>query len=104
MRIADLQKDGGFVSEAGESRTIKWHGDEGEVQILRVSFGKIAQTQTLPEAERNVELVRLCVRFDDGKEQLSREQAESLDPALAIELLKAIADVNRLDEASNGPN
>ncbi len=97
MKIADLEKGGGFVSESGEKRAIKWAGHEGEVFVRKVSFGRIVATQSLPEAERNIELVRECVRLgDDGDEQLTRKQVESLAPALAAAFLNAVAEVNAL--------
>lgn len=105
MKISDLEKAGGFVGEAGEKRAIEWGGHKGEVFVRRVSFGKIAATQSLPEAERNMALVRECIRLgDDGSEQLTAEQVASLAPALAGAFMTAIAEVNALDEAADDPN
>jgi len=104
MKIADLEQAGAFVGDETEQRTVKWNGSEHTVTVRRVSFGCIAATQAMPEGARNVELVRLCVRLgDDGKEQLTREQAEALDPALAVAFLNAIAEVNGLGKDATDP-
>lgn len=95
MNIDDLKQAGGFVPAELVKRPIKWEGHDGDVFVRRVSFATIAATQALPEAERNVALVRECIRFGGGDEQLTEEQAGALSPALATALLGAIADVNR---------
>jgi hypothetical protein len=104
MNISDLETAGGFVSDAGEKRAIKWNGKDADVFVRRVSFGRIAATQSMPEAERNMALVRECIRLgDDGSEQLTAAQVERLAPALAAAFLNAIAEVNALGEGAADP-
>lgn len=105
MKIADLKQAGGFVGDAAEKRVIKWNGHDAEVFVRRVSFGSITATQALPENERNIELLRQCIRLGDkGNEQLSRKQVEALAPELAAAFLGAIVAVNALGEAADDPN
>lgn len=97
MKIADIESGNGFVSPELVKRSIKWDGHDGEVFVRRVSFATIAATQSLPDAERSIALVRECVRLGDkGDEQLTRKQVESLAPALAAAFLTAIAEINKL--------
>lgn len=104
MNIDDIKAAGGFTSEQGEKRAIEWSGHKGEVFVRQVSFGRIVATQALPDAERNIALVRECIRLgDSGEVQLSREQVEALNPALASAFMTAIAEVNALGEAATDP-
>lgn len=104
MNIDDLKSLGGFASERGEKRPIEWNGHKGEVFVRQVSFGRIVATQALPDAERNIELVRECIRLgDNGDVELTREQVETLTPALAAAFMSAIAEVNALGEGAVDP-
>lgn len=103
MNIDDIKAAGGFASETGEKRAITWNGHKGEVFVRQVSFGRIVATQALPDAERNIELVRECIRLGDGSEAMTREQVEALSPALAAAFMAEIAKVNALGENAADP-
>ena len=104
MNIDDIKQAGGFASEQGEKRPIEWNGHKGEVFVRQISFGRIVATQAMPEAERNITLVRECIRLgDSGGEQMTREQVESLAPALAAAFMAEIAKVNALGADADNP-
>jgi len=105
MNIDDIKAAGGFVSEQGEKRTIEWDGRSGEVFVRKASFGRIVTLQELPDAERNMALVRECIRLgDNGDEAMSQDQVAALSPALAAAFMAAIAEVNALAADADSPN
>lgn len=99
MKIADLEKSGGFVNEPVK-RPIKWGKHEGDVYVRQVSFATVAATMALPDAERSVALIHECIRLGtEGDEQLTMEQAGALSPALAAAFMNAITEVTPLEPA-----
>lgn len=106
MNIAELEQAGGFVvvDAAPEKRTIEWNGNAATVFVRRASFGRITALLTLPASDYSVELVRECIRLgDNGDEQLTRAQVESLAPSLATAFLTAVAEVNALSKDATDP-
>lgn len=108
MNLAELKAKGGCVDLAPVRRTIAWkhrdeHGEEitdtFDVWVTRLAFGVIDRLSKLDSAERstNAELIAASIRLGEhAEEQVSYEVAYSLNASLAIELVSAVAEVNKL--------
>lgn len=107
MDLASLKARGGIVAVAPIPKEVEWtHPDPetGEkvtdkftVHVLRHSYGA---TERLMLAEgdksKGALLISQCIRFSDGNEVMSYEDAFLLDPGLAAVLMKAINAVNEV--------
>jgi hypothetical protein len=110
MKLADLKAKGGCIDLTPVRKSVTWkHIDEGgeevidtfDVWVSRLSFGVIDRLSKLNSTERssNAELIAASVRLgDNGEERLTYEIAYGLNPSLALELVRAVADVNKLNE------
>lgn len=108
MNLKELKAAGGFVSPALVKKPITWKkaddlsGQESEITfdvwVRKLSFGMVESLVTAPDQRsRNSALIAEAVRLgDDGKESFSYQDAYQLKPALARQLVIAIAEVNAL--------
>lgn len=117
MKLADLKAKGGCIDPAPVRKTITWkhtveNGEEVtdtfDIWVTRLSFGVIDRLSKVNSTDRssNAELIAASVRLgESGDEPLTYEIAYSLNAALALELVRAVAEVNRLNETedSGGP-
>jgi hypothetical protein len=114
MNLAELKSKGACVDLAPVRRSVSWtHKDESgeeitdifDVWVRRLSFGAIDRLSKTDEAERsrNAELIAACIRLGEhAEEAMPYDVAYSLHTSLAIELVRAIGEVNRLNEAEVG--
>jgi hypothetical protein len=110
MNLADLKAKGGCIDLAPVRKSITWKhtGESGEevtdtfdVWVVRLSFGAIDRLSKINSTERssNAELIAASIRLGDkGEERLSYDIAYSLDASLALELVRAVAEINKLNE------
>lgn len=105
MRLSDLQARGAFVDSAPVKRTIDWTHqdpqtgkvvtDKCDIFIVRPSFGMIEKfasaNQGSPIDAKRSAVIAACIRLgDDASEQMTYDQACTLDPALAAAMEAAI--------------
>ena len=110
MKLADLKAKGGCIDLTPVRKSITWkHTDESgaeatdtfDIWVSRLSFGVIDRLSKVNSTERssNAELIAASVRLGDtGEERLTYEVAYSLNASLALELVRAVAEVNKLNE------
>lgn len=117
MNLAELKSKGACVDRAPVRKTINWvhKNDSGEevtdtfdVWVLRMSFGLIDRLTKTEDGDRsrNAELIAASIRLGEhGEEVFPYDVAYSLQTSLALELVRAIGEVNRLSaaEESDGP-
>ncbi len=108
MNLAEFKARGACVDIAPVRRTITWahldeHGQEivdtFDVWIRRLSFGLVDRLSKTEESERsrNAELIAASIRLGEhAEEALPYDVAFALHTSLAIELVKAVSEVNRL--------
>lgn len=113
MKLAELKAKGGCIDPAPVRKTITWkHTDEAgeeqtdtfDVWIVRLSFGLIDRLSKLNSAERssNAELIAASVRLgESAEERLTYDIAYNLNASLALELVRAVAEVNKLNETED---
>lgn len=106
MNVAQLITLGGFVGAAPVKVPVSWTRfvdeanedvtDNFDVFVLKTSFGNVEKMWTSgDEKSKSAILITECLRFgENGEERLSYEQAYSLDPGLAAELMTAYNTVN----------
>lgn len=109
MDIRELKAKGGFVSTSPVPIEVEWEheDDAGEavtdkftVHVVRQSFGaveKLFASET--DRSRSAAFIAQCIRFGDGAEKMTYDDAYQLDPGLAAVLMRAINDVNRTGRA-----
>lgn len=118
MNLKELQARGACVDMSPVKRSVTWrHVDEktGEqltdtfdVWVTRLSFGVIDRMGYARQSKRsqNAELIAASIRLGENAEEvIPYEVAYSLDPALALELVRAAGEVNKLkkEEGTTGP-
>lgn len=117
MNLAELKAKGACVDIAPVRRTIRWThtGENGEeitdtfdVWVRRLSFGLVDRLSKTDESDRsrNAELIAASIRLGDhAEEAMPYDVAFSLHTSLAIELVRAVGEVNRLkqSEDDDGP-
>lgn len=117
MKLADLKAKGGCIDQAPVRKSVTWkHTGEGgeeatdtfDIWVSRLSFGVIDRLSKINSTERssNAELIAASVRLgENGEERLTYEIAYSLNASLALELVRAVAEVNKLNETEerDGP-
>lgn len=117
MNLAEFKARGACVDLAPVNRPITWsHTDEnGEeitdnftVWVQRLSFGVIDRLSKASQSDRshNAELIAACIRLGEhAEEALPYDVAYSLHTSLALELVRAIGEVNRIKptEEIDGP-
>lgn len=117
MNLAQLKAKGAVIDSAPVRKTITWkHTDEKgdevtdsfDVWVLRMSFGVIDRLSNAEQSERsrNAELISASVRLgDNADEVMPYDIAYRLHTSLAIELVRAVSEVNRfkLPEESADP-
>lgn len=104
MKLSELEKIGGLVSDKPVKKTIVWErsaGDEIEMDIYvkPISFGgfeSFISDDINPERSRSAMIISESILF--GDEQLPYEKAYQLKPSLAAALMKAINEVNNLGD------
>lgn len=108
MNLAELKAKGGCVDLAPVRKTITWkhrdeHGEEVtdtfDVWVTRIAFGVIDRLSKLDGAERstNAELIAASIRLGEhAEEKMPYEIAYSLHASLAIQLVRAVGEVNNL--------
>lgn len=109
MNLAELQRKGACVDRSPVRRSITWtHTDEAghettdtfDVWVLRLSFGvidRLSKTDDDAERSRNAELIAASIRLGEkAEEAIPYDVAYSLQMSLALELVRAIGEVNRL--------
>lgn len=89
MKLSELKILGGVVGKEPQIVPVEWNGNEFDVGILPLSYGKIESFQKQTDREFNTLLISETVVLEDG-ERMSYEDAFRLDPALAAVLLVAI--------------
>ncbi|WP_277962057.1 phage tail assembly chaperone family protein, TAC [Pseudomonas sp. RIT-To-2] len=107
MNLSQLKANGGFIDTQQVRKELNWtHPDphSGEpvtdvlvVQVRRQSFGVIERLFVAGEGEqsRNARFIAASVSLgEDGEEELSYEDAYSLDPGLGFLILNAVNEVN----------
>lgn len=117
MKLSELKAKGGCIDQAPVRKTVTWKhtGETGEevtdtfdIWVVRLSFGVIDRLSKIDSTERssNAELIAASVRLgDQAEERLTYEVAYSLQASLALELVRAVAEVNKLNETEerDGP-
>lgn len=116
MNLAELKSKGACVDRAPVRKTVQWkHRTESgeevtdtfDVWIQRLSFGVIDRLTKVEDGDRsrNAELISASVRLgENAEEAFPYDVAFSLQTSLALELVRAIGEVNRLTaEESDGP-
>lgn len=117
MNLTELKAMGAVVDLAPVRKSVEWthkdeHGEERtvtfDVFITRLSFGMIDRLSKVNSADRssNAELIAASVRLgEDAEERMPYDIAFSLHPSLALELVRAIGEVNKLatPEESDNP-
>jgi hypothetical protein len=116
MNLAQLKAKGVCVDPAPVRRSITWKhkneageeiSDKFDVWITRVSFGVIDRLKAADDSERSrhAELIAASVRLGDkADEEIPYDVAYSFAPGFALELVRAIGEVNRLrPEDITGP-
>ena len=106
MDLKQLVARGGFVATEPVKVPVKWTHideetneevtDEFEVFVHKTSFGNVEKMWTSgDEKSKAAILITECLRFGpDGAERMTYEQAYSLHPGLATELMGAYNAVN----------
>lgn len=115
MKLAELQRKGACIDRSPVRRTITWTHTEPDgqettdtfdVSVLRLSFGVIDRLSRTDDADRsrNAELIAASIRLGENAEEIiPYDVAYSLQMSLALELVRAIGEVNRLKpEEDNG--
>lgn len=117
MNLAEFKAKGACVDLAPVQRSINWsHTDEdGEeitdnftVWVQRLSFGVVDRMSKATDSDRsrNAELIAACIRLGaHAEETFPYDVAYSLHTSLAVELVRAIGEVNRMKPAEevDGP-
>jgi hypothetical protein len=117
VNLAEFKAKGTCVDLAPVRQSITWtHKDESgneisdtfDVWVQRLSFGVIDRLSKTEEADRsrNAELIAASIRLGEhAEEALPYEVAYSLHTSLALELVRAVGQVNRLKatEESDSP-
>src|SRR5690625_5149160 len=106
MKLTDLEKKGGIVSDELVKRKAKWNGDDIEFYVRMLSFGDIDRTYNGGDldASQAATLISKSVRLgDDGSEKLTYDQAYSLTPALATIFAEHVMQVNGVNDEQPDP-
>ena len=117
MNLADLQARGACVDMSPVKRSVTWQHvdkktgepitDTFDVWVTRLSFGAIDRMGYARQSKRsqNAELIAACIRLgENAEEAIPYEVAYSLDEALAVELLRAASEVNKLRKQEATPS
>lgn len=108
MNLAEFKSKGACVDRAPVRRTINWthkdeHGEETtdtfDVWVQRLSFGVIDRLSKAEDSDRsrNAELISASIRLGEhAEEAMPYDIAYSLHTSLALELVRAVGEVNRL--------
>lgn len=114
MNLAELKSKGACVDRAPVRKTITWkHQNESgeeitdtfDVWVQRMSFGVIDRLTKTEDGDRsrNAELIAASIRLGEhAEEAFPYDVAYSLQTSLALELVRAIGEVNRLTAAEEG--
>src|SRR5690625_2333803 len=105
MKLTDLEKKGGIVSDELVKRKAKWNGDDIDFYVKMLSFGDIDRTYNGSDmdASQAATLISKSVRLgDDGSEKLTYDQAYSLTPALATIFADHVMSVNGVNDEDAG--
>lgn len=114
MNLAELKSKGACVDRAPVRKTIHWtHKTESgeeitdtfDVWVQRLSFGVIDRLTKTEEGDRsrNAELIAASIRLGEhAEEAMPYDVAYALHTALALELVRAIGEVNRLAPVEEG--
>ncbi|MBD1553635.1 phage tail assembly chaperone family protein, TAC [Pseudomonas typographi] len=105
MKLADLKKKGGVITDAFVKKTVEWtHTVKGkeitekfDIHVRKHAFGVMEAMFVGGEAQkyRNARYLSASVFLGpDGEEELPFDDAVNLDPGLGIALLQAVNEVN----------
>jgi hypothetical protein len=117
VNLAELKSKGACVDRAPVRKAVTWkHKTEAgeeitdtfDVWVQRLSFGVIDRLTKTEDGDRsrNAELIAASIRLGEhAEEAFPYDAAYSLQTSLALELVRAIGEVNRLTaaEESDGP-
>lgn len=116
MKLADLKKKGGVITDAFVKKTIEWtHAVNGkakpvtekfDIHVRRHAFGVMEEMFSAGDAEkyRNARYISASVFLgEDGSEPLPYEDAVNLDPGLGVAMLNAVNEVNSPKKSSPPP-
>ena len=102
MNLKELRAKGAFVSAHPVKKSVTWKTSEGEdvafdVYVKKLSFGDYERL-FLSESDDRSRMARVLAETvklgDEGKEDLSYEDAYQLEPSLARALIDAVNGVN----------
>lgn len=105
MKLADLKKKGGVITDAFVKKSIQWtHSvkskpvtEKFDIHVRRHAFGVMEAMFTAGEEEkyRNARYLSASVFLGpEGEEALPYDDAVNLDPGLGVALLTAVNEVN----------
>ena len=105
MKLADLKKKGGVITDAFVKKSVEWtHNVKGkdviekfDIHVRRHAFGVMEAMFIGGEAQkyRNARYLAASVFLGpEGAEELPFDDAVNLDPGLGIALLQAVNEVN----------
>lgn len=112
MKLDELKARGGLVNTTLERKSITWRrkdeqGDEEDITfdifVKRNSFGIIDQIMKSErdERSRSATLISAGVRLgEEGEEELTYADAYALEPGLAMAMLNAFMEVNKVGKGS----
>lgn len=101
MKLDDLKKKGAFVSNNLIKTPVEWVHidpetnevitDTFDIFVKKVSFGDLKRAYSDSTIESQSRLLAACVRLgEEGKEELTYEQAYQLESSLGIALIEAV--------------
>lgn len=112
MNLKELKARGGFVSAVPVKKEVEWtHVDPQTGEEVTDKFGVFVKKQSFGAIERlfigkddqskSATFISECILLgEDGKDQMTYQDAYQLDPGLAAVLVKAINEVNQTDKAA----
>ncbi|MBT9268093.1 phage tail assembly chaperone family protein, TAC [Pseudomonas sp. MG-9] len=105
MKLADLKKKGGVITDAFVKKSVEWTRnvkgkdvtEKFDIHVRRHAFGVMEAMFIGGEAQkyRNARYLAASVFLGpEGAEELPFDDAVNLDPGLGIALLQAVNEVN----------
>lgn len=106
MNLAELIAAGGIVPDELIEREIVWNGQTVAVKIKRLGYGEVEReifARTTDQTSNSAWLIAAAIRFGDGTERLTYEQAYRLDSELFKALSEVVTEVNTLGKTGRSP-